>query len=219
MKRRDQPLDGSHTISPSDRLCTIAYHQQGYFSAIQAGLVGYGTSAPASHVKAGEWIEEGQEIYRLHTFPEIYHAELMIDWLWSSNRAGMPQGVFSHRTALDLHELCDVMPRKTHMTVPWHFSRLVTTGPLVLHYGNLMPSDTTYQDGIPLTTVYRTLVDMIWEKTVSPEQLVMAIDNALEQNLLSEKMLAELREEFHHDYSFVDFLYENLEYDCHHLFR
>ena len=40
----------------------------------------------------------------------------MVWQLWSRNRQGEPQGVFSHATALSLHELSDVMPAKLHMS-------------------------------------------------------------------------------------------------------
>lgn len=37
-----------------------------------------------------------------------------------------PQGVYSHQTALTLHELTDVMPSRLHMTVPKTFRRGAT---------------------------------------------------------------------------------------------
>jgi len=35
----------------------------------------------------------------------------------------VPEGAYSHDTALSLHELSDIMPSKLHMTVPREFRR------------------------------------------------------------------------------------------------
>ena len=41
------------------------------------------------------------------------HEDLTTIWLWSEQK-----GVVSHETALMLHNLSDVLPRKTHLTLP-----------------------------------------------------------------------------------------------------
>ena len=52
-------------------------------------------------------------MYRLVEFPTGEHEDLVIAWLWS-DRAG----VFSHDTALALHNLSDALPAHLHMTLP-----------------------------------------------------------------------------------------------------
>jgi hypothetical protein len=47
----------------------------------------------------------------------------MLWYLWSQNRQEVPEGTYSHDTALSLHELSDIMPSKLHMTVPREFRR------------------------------------------------------------------------------------------------
>jgi len=46
----------------------------------------------------------------------------MLWYLWSQNRQEIPKGVYSHNTALSLHELSDLMPSKLHMTAPKELS-------------------------------------------------------------------------------------------------
>ena len=49
--------------------------------------------------------------------------ELVTYALWSQNRRGEVQGVYSHETALAHYELTDLNPSKLHMTVPKGFRR------------------------------------------------------------------------------------------------
>ena len=99
------------------------------------------------------------------------------------------------------------------MTVPPSFRRRVIPRALVFHREDLKEDEITILNGIPVTTVYRTLLDMIREQTVSPEQLVMAMDTALERGIFTQKILANLRSEFHPDYQPIDWLLENLARD------
>ncbi|MGE3954217.1 MAG: type IV toxin-antitoxin system AbiEi family antitoxin domain-containing protein [Parachlamydiales bacterium] len=199
-------------MKPRDRLYQVAYRQQGYFTARQAALAGYADSAPAYHIAAGNWIREDRGIYRLAHFPNHPDSDAMVCWLWTSNREGRPLGVLSHQSALDLHDLCDINPRKWHMTVPKGFRRAVIPGTLVLHKESLGDEDITSYSGLPITTLFRTLYDLIWEQSVAPEQLVMAIDTALKRGLLDKKTLAKLRNALHPNSKFIDFLLESLEH-------
>lgn len=62
--------------------------------------------------------------------------------VWSRNRKEEVEGVYSHQTALSLHELSDLNPAKLHMTVPENFRRNSDIpGIVVLHYGDLSKSD------------------------------------------------------------------------------
>ena len=59
-------------------------------------------------------------------------------WLWTTQL-----GVFSHVTALALHQLSDALPWKHHVTVPlaWRARRPRTPSGVVLHYGDLGVDD------------------------------------------------------------------------------
>ena len=111
-------------VDPRSELFTVADDQQGYFTAQQAEKAGYRKSNHSYHVKAGNWIREGRGIYRLAAFPRTDDSQLIVLSLWSRNRQGRPMGVYSHETALSIHNLSDAMPAKLHMTVPKGFRRV-----------------------------------------------------------------------------------------------
>ncbi len=77
-------------------------------------------------------------------------------WLWSERK-----GVFSHETALMLHDLSDALPSKRHMTVPsaWSKRRLRLPKGLVLHFADQPKAAITWLGPVPLTTPLRTVVD------------------------------------------------------------
>jgi predicted transcriptional regulator of viral defense system len=102
----------------SAKLYGIAEGQQGLFTAKQAKACGYADNTHPYHVRAGHWIREHRGIYRLERFPASDEEQLVLWSLWSANRREVPQGVYSHATALAIHELSDAMPAKLHMTVP-----------------------------------------------------------------------------------------------------
>ena len=48
------------------------------------------------------WIREHRGIYRLADFPTTERPDLMLWYLWSKNRQEIPEGIYSHETALSL---------------------------------------------------------------------------------------------------------------------
>ena len=93
------------------RLYEIAEGQQGFFTTKQAKAAGFAENTHPYHVQAGNWIREYRGIYRLASFPRGKRPDLMLWSLWSRNRAEAAQGVYSHQTALSLHDLSDTSQR------------------------------------------------------------------------------------------------------------
>ena len=124
------------------RLHELAQSQQGFFTTKQAIREGFGEKTHSYHVNAGNWIREHRGIYRLADFPTVERPDLMLWYLWSQNRREVPEGTYSHDTALSLHELSDLMPSKLHMTVPKAFRRMSEIPEiLILHRAHLDPND------------------------------------------------------------------------------
>ncbi len=46
-------------------------------------------------------------------YPVTERSELVLWILWSRDKKGNPQGVWSRQTALDIHEISDIMPSKS----------------------------------------------------------------------------------------------------------
>jgi predicted transcriptional regulator of viral defense system len=95
--------------------------QQGFFTTKQAIHAGLSEETYVHHVRIGNWIRTHRGIYRLAEFPPAERPDLMLWYLWSRNRGDIPEGTYSHDTALGPHELADIMPSKLHMTAPMHF--------------------------------------------------------------------------------------------------
>lgn len=171
-----------------DRLFEVADRQQGYFTSQQAEGCGFHRSHFHRFIDSGEWIKEIRGIYRLSRYPVQDRSELALWTLWSRNKQGVPQGVWSHETALDIYELTDVMPAKMHMTVPVGFRRFKTIPEvLVLHYYNLADEDVEMRQGYRVTKPLKTLIDVINNHSISLEQVELGVKQALSQGFISKQ--------------------------------
>jgi predicted transcriptional regulator of viral defense system len=170
------------------RLYEIAQSQQGFFTTKQAIRAGFAETTHSYHVKAGNWIREHRGIYRLTDFPTPERPDLMLWYLWSQNRQEIPEGTYSHETALSLHELSDVMPSKLHMTVPKGFRRnSMIPEVLILHRANVDKSNVQEIYGVRVTRPLRTIVDLLRSKQVDETQLKLAVNEALRRGLIGKR--------------------------------
>lgn len=180
-------------MKKQDRLFEIADRQQGYFTSQQAEGCGFSRSNFHFKLHSGEWIKEQRGIYRLARYPVSERPELVLWALWSRDKKGAPQGVWSHQTALDIHELSDMMPAKMHLSVPTRFRRrLEIPKNLYLHFVDLIESDMETRQGYKVTTALRTLIDIIDEGIVPQEQVIQAIREALQRGLISRGQLTQI---------------------------
>jgi predicted transcriptional regulator of viral defense system len=172
------------------RLYEIAESQQGFFTAKQAIRAGLAEKVHPYHVTAGNWIREHRGIYRLAEFPAPERPDLVLWYLWSQNRQEVPQGTYSHDTALSLHELSDIMPSKLHMTVPKQFRRNSKIPEiLILHRAHLDKSNVQEMHGVRVTRSLRTIVDLVQSGHVDRTQLKQAVDEAVRRGLIGRKEL------------------------------
>ena len=176
------------------RLYEIAEGQQGFFTTKQAKAAGFAENTHPYHVQAGNWIREHRGIYRLASFPLGQRPDLMLWSLWSRSREEVVQGVYSHHTALSLHDLSDVMPAKLHMTVPKGFRRNSEIPRiLVLHLADLPHSDIGDANGVRVTKPMRTILDLLEGGEVPPATLRQALREGLRRGLIRRSEIAEAR--------------------------
>ena len=162
-------------------LFRIADRQAGYFTSAQALAAGYSRPNQSYHRKAGHWLRAGWGLYRLRDYPRDPDEPLARLTLWSRDRAGRPQAVVSHESALQRFDLSDVMPLHTHLTVPKRFRKTPPDG-VILHKADLAPADHESRGPYRITTVQRTLIDVA-TATTSEEHLRAAVSEALRRGL------------------------------------
>lgn len=114
----------------------------------------------------------------------------MLWYLWSQNRQEVPEGIYSHETALSLHELSDIMPSKLHMTVPTDFRRnSMIPEILILHRAHVDKSDVQEMYGVRVTRPMRTIIDLLRSSQVDRSQLKLAVNDAIRRGLETQKSI------------------------------
>ena len=168
-------------------LIQIAREQEGYFTAAQALSVGYTYRQQHHHKNRGNWEHIDHGVYRLRTYPESEYEDLIRWSLWSRNHRGEIQATVSHETALAIHELGDIMPSRTHLTVPPGFRKKIPGG-CIPHKAMLQPNEIEHRHGFNVTTPLRTLVDVA-NGPISQDLLEGAIRDAFAQGILQSRQL------------------------------
>jgi predicted transcriptional regulator of viral defense system len=189
--------DHRRKASSADALFEIVEGQQGYFTAKQAAEVGFLLGSQAHHAKAGNWVRVERGIYRLARFPRSMEEQYVIYSLWSRNRAGDPVGVYSHETALSIHDLSDANPSQLHMTVPPDFRRTASTPEvLVLHRSRLAEGDVERRQGFAVTRPIRTVTDIV--ALGHQEFAEQALRDGARRGVITQRQILELRREGGH---------------------
>lgn len=172
-----------------NRLFEVAQGQDGYFTTAQAAQSGYSRPLLHKHLAGGRIVRERRGVYRVVHFPGSDREDLVVLWLWSKQT-----GVFSHETALALHDLSDALPSRAHLTLPaaWQRRRLRVPPGLVLHFADVGERDRTSFGAVPVTAPLRTLTDCI-EAHLAPGLLAQAIAQARRRGMITAGDEARLR--------------------------
>ena len=174
----------------SRRLYETAEAQQGFFTTKQAKAAGFAENTHPYHVQVGNWVREHRGIYRLAQFPQADRPDLVLWSLWSKNRNQETEGVYSHQTALSLHDLSDLNPSQLHMTVPTKFRRnSEIPGILVLHFADLPAVDVEAAPGFKFTRPLRTILDLMEADTVEHSFIRQALRQALQRGLITRQQI------------------------------
>ena len=174
-------------VTPSwNQLYEIAAGQDGLFTTAQASAAGYSPELLIHHCHAGRLHRVRRGIYRLTHFPAGEHEDLTAVWLWSERR-----GIFSHQTALFLHQLSDVLPGRVHITLPatWRSRRFRVPAGVILHHSEVDEVDRTWVGSVPVTGPLRTLADCAAAR-LAPDLLEQAVQDALSRGLVTTAELA-----------------------------
>ncbi len=182
------------THPDNDFLFAIAESQEGYFTMAQALEAGFARSTHSYHVKQGNWLREHRGIYRLRHYPQSVNGHLVLWSLWSRNRNGVAQGVYSHTTALSLRDLSDANPSKLHMTVPLSFRRnSETPRVLELHKSTLEHHEVIRERGYSITTPMRAILDSSVYGDADVDILEQALSEGLRRGLITRMEIKQTR--------------------------
>jgi predicted transcriptional regulator of viral defense system len=167
--------------SPWQALFRVAAGQEGLFSARQATSVGCSQQLLAKYIASGRIERVQRALYRIVDFPAGEHEGLVAVWLWSRN-----EGVFSHDSALFLHDLSDVLPIRAHVTLPvsWKTRLIQIPQDIAVYYADIPKEDRAWVGPLPVTSVRWTLSDCL-HTSVSPELVAQASVQAAERGLIT----------------------------------
>jgi predicted transcriptional regulator of viral defense system len=170
----------------------LAADQLGYFTSAQAHDRGVGRMAVVMMERRGTIERVSRGVYRLVRFPVGPESQYMEASLWPVGTTG----VVSYESALSLYGLSDVDPARIHITIPKDYRvRRPVPERLTLHHEDLLESDQTLYNGIPVTTVTRTLRDC-HAAMLGNEILDQALTGAEREGWLTHMEAAQLREDF-----------------------
>lgn len=170
-----------------DRLYREAESQAGYFTARQAVDAGMDRSTLRHHARpGGRYQRVRRGLYRLRHFPASPYEHVLAAWL-PLRDAG---GVVSHESALEVHDLSDVMPTAIHISLPRSKRGQRPRAGVRFHTRENAPTtaEIVVAHGIPVTTPERTIVDAAQAGT-QPEQIEMAARQALDRGLTTPRRL------------------------------
>ncbi|NOX22017.1 MAG: DUF559 domain-containing protein [Actinobacteria bacterium] len=152
----------------------FASRQHGIVNHSQARALGCSTSEIAGRVTAGRWIALGNGVYRIAGSPGSWHLDL-----WTAVLRGGEGSAVSHRAAA---QLWDMRKYGDPVEILTPRPRRFRTSDVTVHTSTKYDaSDIADLDGLPVTTVERTLMDLGAVKHW--RQVEHALDTALRDNL------------------------------------
>lgn len=161
-----------------------AYGQGGYFTTAQARDRGVSSELLIHHLKRGRFERIRRGLYRLAGFPTSEHDEMREKWM----AVGADRAMLSHESALELLGLSDNIPRSVHLLVPRRHRGLRKPPGTTIHtYADNEEPASVWRHGMRLTAPARTIVEAADQ--IQPEQAEMAVREAIQQGLLTERQL------------------------------
>lgn len=184
-------MESSAPTSPAKgpdrvRLFEMATGQGGYFTAQQARQCGFSWALLSHHVTTGSFSRVRHGLYRFRDYPSPPREEVLAAWL----AVGKDVAVVSHESALDLLDLSDMIPDAVHLTVPRCRRRLPSMWGVKIHttMRPIQPGERWVRDGMVITSASRSILDAA-EKAADPEQIELAVVQAVERGLTAPQQL------------------------------
>ena len=176
-----------------DELAALAEDNDGLVTAEQARAGGFTDSVLARLVRRRRIERIARGVYRIPYFSPGQFSQHREAVLWAKSNRGPDRVALSHETALAVYGISDANPASIHLTVPGT-TRLRRKTPkwVVVHHGDLSPDEISIQEGIPVTTIDRTISDLL-QSGGRMDFLKQAISEARREGYITEADAARLR--------------------------
>ncbi|HWW53873.1 MAG TPA: hypothetical protein VNY84_08890, partial [Acidimicrobiales bacterium] len=153
-----------------EALAAVASRQYGLFSRLQVLEVGGNDRIIHVRLASGRWLREAEGVYGLPGWPKSWWRRV-----WRAYLASGPGAVVSHDTAAAIHGLANYPRGRLVLTTAhgnhhWHGLAEMRQST------DLRPEHVTSLNGLPLTTVARTLFDL--SAVSGAERLAIAVEDA-----------------------------------------
>lgn len=176
-----------------DELVIIAEEHDGLVTAEQARQSGFSDSVLARLVQRGRLERTSRGVYRIPYYPPGRFSQYREAVLWARANRGPEAVAISHLTALNVYGISDANPDLIHLTVP-SSARLRRQQPkgVVVHRNSLIENDIRTQEGIPVTSVSRTVHDLL-SSGARVDFIRQAISEARREGFIDESEARRLR--------------------------
>jgi predicted transcriptional regulator of viral defense system len=176
-----------------DELIALAEENDGLVTAGHARSAGFTDSVLARLVRRERIERIARGVYRIPYFPPGPFSQYREAVLWAKANRGPGTVAISHATALAVYGISDANPQSIHLTVP-KSARLRRAKPksVIVHYDDLADEDITVHEGLSLTTVRKTIADLLVSGS-RIDLLRQAISDARREGYISNADAGQLR--------------------------
>jgi predicted transcriptional regulator of viral defense system len=142
-----------------NELLPLAEQNDGLVTANQARAIGILDSVLSRLTQREKLERVARGVYRIPHYPANRLSQYREALLWARASHGPENIALSHETALAVYGISDMNPSQVHITVP-KGARLRRQRPkwIVIHRGDLPPTDVTTHEGLPVTTVAKSVL-------------------------------------------------------------
>jgi predicted transcriptional regulator of viral defense system len=145
-----------------DELFALAEEHDGLLTSKESRAAGIQDSVLVRLAQRGRLERVTRGVYRIAHYPSDRLAQYREAVLWAKASQGPENIALSHETALLVYGLSDANPSRVNLTVPTstRFRRKCPEW-VAIHRANLSPQDIGEHEGLPVTTVSRSIMDVL----------------------------------------------------------
>jgi len=176
-----------------DELFALAEEHDGLLTSKEARAAGIQDSVLVRLAQRGRLERMTRGVYRIAHYPADRLAQYREAVLWAKASQGPERIALSHETALLLYGISDANPSLVHLTFPTS-ARLRRKCPawVAIHRANLFPEDIEEHEGLPVTTLSRSIVDVLLA-TKRIDAARQSVSDAVREGLLNSSQASSLR--------------------------